>query len=60
MAEADDIDLDSLTAEQQIALQQFTSVTDQNLAAAVPLLQKCEWNVQVSHRSICIFDSFAD
>jgi len=46
MAE-DDVDIGSLTDDQQLALQQFTSVTDQELAAAIPILQKCEWNVQV-------------
>ena len=43
----EEFDIAQLTEEQQLALQQFTSVTDQELAAAVPLLRKCEWNVQV-------------
>ncbi|KAI9651638.1 MAG: hypothetical protein M1831_000571 [Alyxoria varia] len=43
-----DFDLEKLTEQQQLALQQFTSVTDQELTAAVPLLQKCEWNVQIA------------
>lgn len=47
MANAE-VDISSLTEEQQLALQQFTSVTDQELLAAVPLLQKCEWNVQIA------------
>ncbi|KAK4505582.1 hypothetical protein PRZ48_003545 [Zasmidium cellare] len=42
------IDLSALTEEQQLALQQFTSVTDQDLEAAVPLLQKCQWNAQIA------------
>lgn len=42
------IDLTSLSEEQQLALQQFTSVTDQDLDAAVPLLQKCQWNAQIA------------
>ncbi|KAF2162146.1 hypothetical protein M409DRAFT_58585 [Zasmidium cellare ATCC 36951] len=41
-------DLSALTEEQQLALQQFTSVTDQDLEAAVPLLQKCQWNAQIA------------
>ncbi|QIW96157.1 hypothetical protein AMS68_001675 [Peltaster fructicola] len=41
-------DISSLSEEQQLALQQYTSVTDQDLAAAVPLLQKCQWNVQIA------------
>lgn len=47
MAEDSDLDLSRLTDEQQLALQQFTSVTDQDLNAALPLLRKCQWNVQV-------------
>ncbi|KAK3057524.1 UBX domain-containing protein 10 [Extremus antarcticus] len=42
------IDLTALTESQQLALQQFTSVTDQDLASAVPLLQKCQWNAQIA------------
>lgn len=41
------MDIAQLTEDQQLALQQFTSVTDQELAAAVPLLRKCDWNVPV-------------
>jgi hypothetical protein len=40
-------DIAQLTEDQQAALQQFTAVTDQGLDAAVPLLQRCQWNVQV-------------
>ncbi|PNS17398.1 hypothetical protein CAC42_7081 [Sphaceloma murrayae] len=42
------IDLSSLTEEQQLALQQFTSVTDQDVGAAVQLLQRCQWNAQIA------------
>lgn len=41
-------DLSALTQEQQLALQQFTSVTDQTLEAAIPLLRKCQWNAQIA------------
>lgn len=41
------IDIAALTEEQQSALQQFTAVTNQELDAALPILQRCEWNVQV-------------
>lgn len=41
-----DVDVAALTESQQLALQQFTAVTDQDLAAAIPLLRRCEWNVQ--------------
>jgi FAS-associated factor 2 len=47
MADAD-VDIAALSEEQQLALQQFTAVTDQDLAAAVPLLQRCQWNVQIA------------
>jgi len=46
MAE-DSIDLSELTEDQQSAVQQYVAVTDQNLAEALPLLKRCEWNVQV-------------
>ncbi|TKX22824.1 UBX domain-containing protein 2 [Elsinoe australis] len=42
------IDLSSLNQEQQLALQQFTSVTDQDVGAAVALLQRCQWNAQIA------------
>jgi FAS-associated factor 2 len=41
------VDLGSLTDEQQAALQQYTAVTDQEIEAAVPLLQRSQWNLQV-------------
>lgn len=43
-----EVDLSSLTEDQQLALQQFTSVTDQELSAALPLLQQCQWNAQIA------------
>lgn len=53
-----DVDISSLSEDQQLALQQFTSVTDQDLAAAVPLLQKCQWNAQIAITRF--FDGDAD
>ncbi|KAK5708220.1 UBX domain-containing protein 10 [Elasticomyces elasticus] len=38
----------SLTPDQQVALQQFTSVTDSPPTTAIPLLQKCQWNAQIA------------
>nr|POE86422.1 ubx domain-containing protein 10 [Quercus suber] len=52
------IDLTTLTEDQQLALQQYTSVTDQNLDAAIPLLQKCQWNAQIAITRF--FDGDAD
>ncbi len=43
-----DLDPAQLTEAQQQALQQFTSVTDQEIDAAIPILRRSEWNVQVS------------
>ncbi|KAI9653992.1 MAG: hypothetical protein M1821_006853 [Bathelium mastoideum] len=47
MADAE-VDIASLSEDQQLALQQFTSVTDQEIATAIPLLQRCQWNVQIA------------
>src|ERR1700760_4847648 len=55
---ADSIDLTALSESQQLALQQFTSVTDQDLSTAVPLLQKCQWNAQIAITRF--FDGDAD
>lgn len=52
------VDISSLSEEQQIALQQFTSVTDQELQTALPLLQKCQWNAQIAITRF--FDGDAD
>ena len=40
-------DISQLSESQQAALQTYTSVTDQDPIAAIPLLQRSEWNVQV-------------
>lgn len=55
---APSVDLASLSEEQQTALQQFTSVTDQELETALPLLQKCQWNAQIAITRF--FDGDAD
>ena len=55
---SDAVDLTSLSEEQQLALQQFTSVTDQELTTALPLLQKCQWNAQIAITRF--FDGDAD
>jgi len=41
-------DISQLSAAQQEALQTYTAVTDQDPLAAIPLLQRCEWNVQIA------------
>ncbi|KAF2756820.1 hypothetical protein EJ05DRAFT_477055 [Pseudovirgaria hyperparasitica] len=47
MAEAA-VNLDSLSPAQQEALQQYTAVTDQDVQAAIDVLQRCQWNVQIA------------
>lgn len=42
-------DVSELSQSQQLALQQYTAVTDQDVAAAIPLLRRSEWNVQVRY-----------
>lgn len=46
MADAD-VDVGQLSVSQQEALEQYTQITNQDPAAAVPLLQRSQWNVQV-------------
>lgn len=41
-------DIAQLSESQQTALQTYTSVTDQDPIAAIPLLQRSEWNVQIA------------
>jgi len=47
-----EVDIGQLSEDQQLALQQFTSVTDQDPAAAIPILQRSQWNVTVGHPSL--------
>ncbi|QDS77820.1 hypothetical protein FKW77_006017 [Venturia effusa] len=42
------VDISSLTPAQQETLQNYTAVTDQSTEAAIPLLQRCEWNLQIA------------
>lgn len=41
-------DISQLSAPQQEALQTYTAVTDQDPIAAIPILQRAEWNVQIA------------
>ena len=43
-----DVDVGLLNDSQQQALQTYLSVTNQETAAAIPLLRRSQWNVQVS------------
>lgn len=40
-------DLGQLSSTEQDALQQYLAVTNQEVAEAIPLLQRSQWNVQV-------------
>lgn len=48
MSSSDVPDLTQLNETQQAALQAYTNVTDQEPIAAIGLLQRCEWNVQIA------------
>jgi FAS-associated factor 2 len=48
MASEGDFDLSALSTSQQEALQQYTDVTSAEIKDAIPLLEKSQWNVQVS------------
>ena len=43
------MDIGNLNESQQLALGTYSSVTNQEPAQAIPLLQRSEWNVKVSH-----------
>ncbi|KAF4634547.1 hypothetical protein G7Y89_g3562 [Cudoniella acicularis] len=43
-----EIDISQLSESQQSALQQYTSVTDQDIQEAIPLLQRSQWNVEIA------------
>lgn len=49
---SDSLDLGQLTPSQQEALQQYTQVTNQEMADAIPLLQRSQWNVQVRTKAM--------
>jgi hypothetical protein len=53
MATEPDFDIASLTETQQEALQQYTDVTSQEIKDAIPLLERSQWNVQVSSSMPC-------
>jgi hypothetical protein len=42
-----EMDINQLSELQQLAVQQYTSVTNQEATAAIPLLQRSQWNVEV-------------
>jgi len=44
---AAELDLDQLSPSERTALDTYTSVTGQELAEAIPLLRRSQWNVQV-------------
>ncbi|KAF2197790.1 UBX domain-containing protein [Delitschia confertaspora ATCC 74209] len=42
------VDLSQLSEDHQLALHQFTAVTNQEVKDAIPILQRCQWNVQIA------------
>lgn len=44
-----EVDVAALSEVHRQSLEQFTAVTDQPPAIAIPLLKKCQWNAQVPH-----------
>ncbi|TAQ85955.1 hypothetical protein B7494_g5722 [Chlorociboria aeruginascens] len=48
MVATSDTDIAQLSEEQQLALQQYMSVTDQDVQAAIPFLQRSQWNVEIA------------
>ncbi|OBT90174.1 hypothetical protein VE02_00927 [Pseudogymnoascus sp. 03VT05] len=48
MATPGEVDIGQLSQSQQEALQQYTAVTDQEVQAAIPVLQRAQWNVQLA------------
>ncbi|KAF7717158.1 Uncharacterized protein PECH_004006 [Penicillium ucsense] len=47
MSEAE-VDLDQLSDSERLALEQYSAVTGQELADAIPLLRRSQWNVQIA------------
>jgi FAS-associated factor 2 len=43
------VDVSQLSDSEKTALDTYTAVTGQEPSAAVPLLRRSEWNVQVSY-----------
>lgn len=58
MADAEP-DVAQLSAEQRESLQTFIAVTNAEPSAAIPLLQRSQWNVNVSSPRILHFCSAA-
>jgi hypothetical protein len=44
---AAEVDLDQLSESERLVLEQYTGVTGQDPAEAIPLLRRSQWNVQV-------------
>ncbi|KAI9701022.1 MAG: hypothetical protein M1836_001690 [Candelina mexicana] len=43
-----EVDIGKLTEDQQLAISQYTSVTNQEVEAALPILKRSQWNVQIA------------
>jgi FAS-associated factor 2 len=47
-------DISELSESQRSALETYTAVTDQEPVAAIALLSRSQWNVQVGALMVCI------
>jgi hypothetical protein len=54
------IDIGQLSESQQLALEQYSAVTNQEPSAAIPLLQRSQWNIQVWLSNASLFLPPAD
>jgi hypothetical protein len=55
-----EIDIGQLSESQQLALEQYTAVTNQEPNAAIPLLRRSQWNLQVCIPGASLFLTSAD
>jgi hypothetical protein len=55
-----EVDISQLSESQQLALEQYTAVTNQELEAAIPLLQRSQWNLQVRIYTLSSVFTIAD
>jgi hypothetical protein len=55
-----EIDIGQLSESQQLALEQYTAVTHQEPNAAIPLLRRSQWNLQVCYPGASLFPTPAD
>lgn len=55
-----EVDIGQLSGSQQLALEQYTAVTNQEPSAAIPLLQRSQWNLQVCYSTASLILTSTD